>query len=35
MAIYNNGYKRWVIGFINDVSDIDLPKWEAKYKEKT
>lgn len=32
MAEYESGYNWWVLGFINDISNLDLPKWEAKYK---
>lgn len=32
MAVYDDGYKWWVIGFIEDVSGIDLPEWKSKYR---
>ncbi len=33
MAVYDDGYEWWVIGFIDDISKVDLPKWEPIYKE--
>ncbi len=29
IATYKNGKKWWVVGFIDDVSNVNLSKWEA------
>lgn len=34
MAEYDRGYEWWVIGYIKDPSQIDLPKWEPKHRFK-
>ena len=30
MAEYDNGYEWWVIGYIDDIGNLDLPNWEFK-----
>lgn len=33
MSISNDGFNWWVVGYIKDVSSINLPKWEGwKFK---
>ena len=34
MAEYDNGYKWWVIGLINESAKVDLPEWKPKDKNK-
>jgi len=29
MATYENGEKWWVVGIIDDISNVKLPKWKA------
>ncbi len=33
MAIFDEGYKWWVLGFIENPDDIDIPKWEKALYE--
>jgi hypothetical protein len=33
MQIYDGGYAWWVVGTITNQSELDLPIWEAKYRE--
>lgn len=32
MAEYENGYEWWVIGYINNPKEVNLPKWIPKSK---
>ena len=29
MAVSDDGFKHWVVGFIKNAGDIDLPQWEG------
>ena len=33
MAELRDGYSWWVLGYLENLDGIDLPKWEAKYKD--
>ena len=32
ISILDKGYKWWVVGYIEDPTVVDLPKWQPKYK---
>lgn len=36
MAVYNDGYRWWVVGSIygDDIPSLNLPKWEPRYTEE-
>jgi len=34
MAVSDDGYTWYVIGFIDDITGLDLPEWKPKWKEQ-
>jgi len=34
MAVYENGYRWWCVGYIEEPEKLNLPKWEPKFREE-